>query len=33
MNRLYQESSFGAPCSRIRYEEQRINLFAEGVKS
>jgi hypothetical protein len=32
MNRLYRASTFGAPRSRILCEEQRINLFAEGIK-
>jgi hypothetical protein len=32
MNRLFQASRFGAPCSRILFEEQQINLFAEGVR-
>ena len=32
MNRLYQASKFGAPCSNIRYEAEGINLFAEGIK-
>ena len=32
MNRLFAASAFAGPCSRIFYEEQRINLFAEGVK-
>jgi CRP-like cAMP-binding protein/SAM-dependent methyltransferase len=33
MNRLLSASKFASPCSRILYEEQRINLFAEGVKA
>lgn len=32
MNRLFEASAFGGPCSRILYEEQRINLFAEGIR-
>jgi extracellular factor (EF) 3-hydroxypalmitic acid methyl ester biosynthesis protein len=32
MSKLYQASSFAAPCSRVLYEAQRINLFAECVK-
>lgn len=28
MNRLFQASRFGRPCEEIRYEAQRINLFA-----
>jgi extracellular factor (EF) 3-hydroxypalmitic acid methyl ester biosynthesis protein len=31
MRRLFAASAFGA-CTRITYEAQRINLFAEGVK-
>jgi extracellular factor (EF) 3-hydroxypalmitic acid methyl ester biosynthesis protein len=33
MDRLYQASNFGRPCSRVLYEAQRINLFAECVKA
>ena len=33
MNRLFAASAFGRSCTRILYEEQRINLFAECVKS
>jgi extracellular factor (EF) 3-hydroxypalmitic acid methyl ester biosynthesis protein len=32
MNRLFEASAFGAPCTRIAYEAEGINLFAEGVK-
>jgi extracellular factor (EF) 3-hydroxypalmitic acid methyl ester biosynthesis protein len=32
MNRLFQASAFGRPCTRIVYEEQQVNLFAECVK-
>ena len=32
MNRLLCASAFGKPCSRILYEAQGINLFAEAVK-
>lgn len=32
MNRLMQRSRFASACSRILYEDERINLFAEGVK-
>ncbi len=32
MDRLFQASAFGRECSAIRYEPQRINLFAECVK-
>lgn len=33
MNRLFLASKFGKPCDRILFEEEGINLFAEGVKS
>jgi extracellular factor (EF) 3-hydroxypalmitic acid methyl ester biosynthesis protein len=33
MNRIFAASRFGRPCERIRYEEERVNMFAEGVKS
>ena len=32
MNRLFQASAFGRPCTRIVYEEQEVNLFAECIK-
>lgn len=32
MNRLFRASAFGRDCTEIRYEEQRINLFAMCVK-
>ena len=32
MNRLFEQSKFGSPCTNIRYEEARVNLFAEGTK-
>ncbi len=32
MNRLFQASRFGRPCTRILFEDQRINLFAECVR-
>lgn len=32
MDRLYKTSAFGRPCSRVLYEAQRINLFAECIK-
>jgi cyclopropane fatty-acyl-phospholipid synthase-like methyltransferase len=32
LNRLYEQSKFGKPCSRILWEDQGINLFAECVK-
>ena len=32
MDRLFQKSAFGRPCTAIRFEPQGINLFAECVK-
>ena len=32
MHRLFQHSEFGRPCSRIQFETQGVNLFAECVK-
>jgi len=32
MHRLFEASAFARPCTRIVYEEQGINLFAECVK-
>ncbi|MEM9802722.1 MAG: cyclic nucleotide-binding domain-containing protein [Planctomycetota bacterium] len=32
MNRLFEASSFGAPCDEIRYEEAGVNLFAVGQR-
>jgi extracellular factor (EF) 3-hydroxypalmitic acid methyl ester biosynthesis protein len=32
MSRLFQASAFGRPCTRVLYEPQRINLFAECVR-
>ena len=32
MNRLFAESKFGRPCTRCRFEQECINLFAECVK-
>ena len=32
MNRLFEASSFGRPCTEIRYEKEEINLFACCVK-
>ncbi len=32
MNRLFAASKFGRPCDEIRYEPQRINLFAIGYR-
>ena len=32
MNRLFEASKFGAPCSETRLEEEGVNLFAFGVK-
>jgi CRP-like cAMP-binding protein/SAM-dependent methyltransferase len=33
MDRLYTASAFGRPCTRILFEDQRINLFGECVKA
>lgn len=33
MQRLFAASAFGQGCSRIVFEEEGVNLFAEGVKS
>lgn len=32
MNRLFEASIFGRPCTDIRFEEQGINLFAECIR-
>ena len=32
MNRLYEKSKFGRPCTNIRFEEEGVNLFAECVR-
>jgi extracellular factor (EF) 3-hydroxypalmitic acid methyl ester biosynthesis protein len=32
MDELYQASKFGKPSSRILFEEEGVNLFAECVK-
>jgi len=32
MNRLFEQSEFGTPCTNVRFEEEGINLFAECVK-
>ena len=32
INRLYEQSRFGRPCTRIFWEDQHINLFGECVK-
>jgi len=32
MNRLFESSEFGRPCSNLQFEEEGINLFAECVK-
>ena len=32
MNRLFTQSLFGRPCSNLRFEGERINLFAECVR-
>lgn len=33
MNRLFSSSDFNSPCTRVQFEEQGINLFAECVRS
>ena len=33
MNRIFEASSFGRPCARIQFEQERINLFAECARS
>jgi extracellular factor (EF) 3-hydroxypalmitic acid methyl ester biosynthesis protein len=33
MNRLYAASSFGRPCTSIRFEGSGVNMFAECIKS
>ena len=32
MNRIFMQSAFKQACTNIRFEEQRINLFAECIK-
>lgn len=32
MNRLFEASSFGKPCTEFKFEEQGINMFAVAVK-
>ena len=32
MDRLFSQSAFGRPCTKIRFEQEGINLFAECVK-
>ena len=32
MNRLFSQSDFGRPCSRILFEKEGTNMFAECVK-
>jgi len=32
MNRLYEQSSFGRPCTSIEFEEEGINLFASCIR-
>jgi len=32
MNRLFQQSPFGKPCTRIQFETLGINLFAECTR-
>ena len=33
MDRLFSNSAFGRPSTRIRFEEEKINLFAECIRS
>jgi hypothetical protein len=33
MNRLFEASKFGRPCDQIRFEAERINLFAIGSRA
>jgi extracellular factor (EF) 3-hydroxypalmitic acid methyl ester biosynthesis protein len=33
MDELYRASKFGKPCSRILFEDEGVNLFAECVKA
>jgi SAM-dependent methyltransferase len=33
MSRLYSKSAFGRDCTRVQFEDQGINLFAECVKA
>lgn len=33
MNRLFKASKFGRPCDEIRFEVERINLFAIGSRA
>jgi extracellular factor (EF) 3-hydroxypalmitic acid methyl ester biosynthesis protein len=32
LDRMYQTSAFGQACSRVIYEDQKVNLFAECIK-
>ncbi len=32
MNRIFEQSKFGGPCSAVRYEPANVNLFAMGTK-
>ena len=32
MNRLFETSKFGRPCDEIRFEAERVNLFAIGSR-
>jgi hypothetical protein len=32
MHRLFAASKFGRPCTKIRFEAEKVNLFAECVK-
>ena len=33
MNRLFETSRFGTPCTEIRYEEEGVNLFAMALRT
>jgi hypothetical protein len=33
MDELYRAPKFGKPCSRILFEDEGVNLFAECVKA
>ena len=33
MNRLFEASRFGRPCDEIRFEAERVNLFAIGSRA
>jgi hypothetical protein len=33
LHRLFAASAFGRPCTRIRFEAEGVNMFAECVKA